>query len=196
MKAKPTLERVNQLFAVDLSAGKVVHKHSYAKARAGQEAGGLDKNGYRRLSIDGVGMYAHQVLFFVAYGCWPTLIDHINGQRADNRIENLRDASADANNRNRTRFVSSNLPGTRPAKSGKWISTICADGAAYHLGVYDTEQEAHEAYKLARDRVAQAELKARTEVLLALYSDGLVNEVTRGSKPVLLAQIQADRMAA
>lgn len=66
-----------------------------------QEAFTSLNDGYRHGSIMGSNYKAHRVIWRMVTGCAPDQIDHINGNRADNRIENLRDVSLPENARNR-----------------------------------------------------------------------------------------------
>ena len=65
----------------------------------GKEVGYLDKStGYRYVEINGISYYSHRLIWFMHYGTWPKgQIDHINGIKDDNRIENLREATASEN---------------------------------------------------------------------------------------------------
>jgi hypothetical protein len=84
---------------------------------------------------------AHQFIYYIATGKIVEQIDHINGVRDDNRIENLREVTKSQNQRNRV-----NAKGYYWNKQNKkWHSSINNNGIIY-LGSFNTEQEAHEAY--------------------------------------------------
>src|SRR5205823_1285596 len=64
-------------------------------------AGHKHQSGYVHLRIDGQAVSAHHLAWLIAYGSWPLgVIDHINGDRSDNRIENLRDTTSKVNAQN------------------------------------------------------------------------------------------------
>ncbi len=68
---------------------------------AGKPAGGV-KSGYVRIAISGVNVFAHRAAWAITHGKWPNeVIDHINRNRQDNRLENLRDVSGTENARNK-----------------------------------------------------------------------------------------------
>lgn len=94
----PTLsvERVRALLRYDPDTG-----HLYWSA-TGERAGNIQDKGYRTIEIDGGRYYAHRVVWFHTHGVWPENdLDHINRERDDNRIANLRDVTRSENNRNR-----------------------------------------------------------------------------------------------
>lgn len=110
---------------------------------------GTVKNGYRRvgLIVDGKhGKFMVHRLLALAFLPNPDnlpSIDHINGNRLDNELSNLKWVSALQNNHNRK--------AKGFTKHGdRWQAKIASNHVHYHLGVFDTEQEAHEAYKVAR----------------------------------------------
>ena len=71
--------------------------------RAGLEAG-TAKSGYIRINFKGNIVCAHRLAWVLHYGAWPVgVIDHINRDRADNRIVNLRDVTPTENARNKVR---------------------------------------------------------------------------------------------
>lgn len=73
------------------------------KIRAGRKAGTQSHKGGRiYVKFRGKSIAAHRLVWMLAYGKWPDgLIDHINGDPSDNRLENLRDANASTNSQNR-----------------------------------------------------------------------------------------------
>lgn len=89
---------------------------------------------------------AHRVAWAIHYGEWPAHhIDHINGNRSDNRIENLRDVRQAVNNRNakRRKDNSSGFAGVYKYKN-RWIAHLRIDGRQEVIGRFDTAEEASE----------------------------------------------------
>ena len=110
--------------------------------RAGKEAlHGLSQYGYRVGTVDNEKYTAHRVAWAIFHGSWPKqTIDHINGNRADNKIENLRDVSASLNCRNAKRSVanSSGYGGVSYEKGrGKWCAYIAAGHRPKNLGRFN-----------------------------------------------------------
>ena len=122
----------------------------YAGTKAFNVAHG---NGYRRGRLAGRDYYAHRVAWAVFTGSWPEHeIDHVNGKKADNRIVNLRDATAYQNQQNKE-APSSNTSGikgvswVKPAR--KWQVNISANGERRYLGMYSDAEAASAAYAAA-----------------------------------------------
>lgn len=126
---------------------------------SGAEAGTLRRDGYRSIFIDGKSFLAHRVAWLLAHGAWPDGdIDHIDGNRQNNRIENLRDVSRRTNLQNRRaagshRKHGSLLGAAWHASTGKWRALIKHEGRQVSLGYFATEQEAHVAYVEAKRRL-------------------------------------------
>ena len=111
------LARIRELLAYDHVSGLLTWRWSGHGVTCGEEAGSIDrKTGYRRVRIDGHNYQAHRVIWLLVTGAWPKVqIDHINTNRADNRFENLREASGSENQWNKHRRANS--------PSGlKWVS--------------------------------------------------------------------------
>lgn len=71
-----------------------------SKAIVGSEIKGLDKEGYVRVSIHNKNYRVHRLIYMMFYGYMPKRIDHVNGVVNDNRIENLRECTANQNQHN------------------------------------------------------------------------------------------------
>lgn len=102
--------------------------------------------------INGTQLFAHRVCWAIFHGDFPSLnIDHVNGDPADNRIENLREATQRENLKNRCIFRNntSGTPGVRfHSRTGKWRASI--GGAAIHfLGEFGSKDAAIAARKAA-----------------------------------------------
>lgn len=124
---------------------------SEKRIKKGAFAGTLNR-GYLRIKVAGKTYKAHRIAWFLTYGKWPDgEIDHINGDRADNRIVNLRDVSRMTNTQNlhaaKAHNKSSGLLGvTFNKNTGRWIAALQANKKEYFLGTHKTAQEAHNAY--------------------------------------------------
>ena len=101
-------------------------------------------NGYKFGRMYGINVLAHRVAWCLYHGYWPSmLIDHINGNRSDNRKENLRDVSAQDNNRNRVRPPKNEYFGITYFKERKkWVARISVDGVNKCLGYFDNAHDA------------------------------------------------------
>lgn len=119
---------------------------------AGKVAFSINTTGYRDGMIFRKVYRAHQVAWALHYGEWPHgPIDHINGVRDDNRIENLRIVTPSENSRNRkqSKRNKTGATGVVEFKPGRWRAYIGTDAGNIHLGVFYSMDEAVGARKLA-----------------------------------------------
>lgn len=121
-------------------------------SKAGKAAGTCTiAEGYIRICLSHKKYCAHRLAWFYVYSSWPeNEIDHINGDKQDNRIKNLRDVSVRENGSNKFYHRKGKLVGATFCKDKKiWRSQIEINKKTVHLGRFKTETEAHEAYKKA-----------------------------------------------
>lgn len=102
----------------------------------------------------GKSLYEHRVIYEMHYGFCPPLLDHINQDREDNRIENLRPITYGANNVNSSQCWSScGFKGVSFYKArNKFMAKIGFGGKSAFLGYFDSPQEAHQKYLEAREK--------------------------------------------
>lgn len=155
--ARITAERLRECLIYDPETGVFRWRAGCASGRhVGEVAGGLDVKGYRIIKIDQVSAKAHRLAWLYVTGDHPRgEIDHINGDRSDNRWANLRDVSADINRQNRRHGTGvTGLLGVSPAdKPGTFRASIKVNRKQYRLGVFSTAKAAHAAYLEAKDRL-------------------------------------------
>ena len=105
----------------------------------GQVAGSTHKTGYRHITWMNRIHKAHRLIFMLHYGYLPKEIDHINADRSDNRIENLREATRSENQYNKA--TQKNLSGHRGVswhkKTKKWSIRVVKEGKTISCGYCD-----------------------------------------------------------
>ena len=148
-----TADLLRQQVEYDQQTGVFRRRRSFGpNVRVGQVAGSLKKDGYVRFSVLGKTHMAHRLAWLYVMGQWPiNEIDHINSIRADNRFSNLRDVPKKTNAENRrtaSRLKVSGLAlGVAFNKAmQKFQASITTGGKPRYLGLYDTEEQAHQAY--------------------------------------------------
>lgn len=112
--------------------------------------------GYRSISIDDRDYLAHRLAWLYVHGKWPPhQLDHINMDRADNRMCNLRQADNAENNCNRP-LQSNNTSGFKGVsfhkQTRKWKASLKVRGKDIHLGLFDEAEAAAAAYRLAAQK--------------------------------------------
>ena len=122
------LETVRSTFVYDQETGSLFRRMAGGNRK---EVGSQRKDGYLNLNFSGRNYLIHRLVWFMHYGVWPRhQIDHINGIRNDNRMENLRDVPNKENARNARLAVNntSGYVGVWKNANGRWISEWCEGG--------------------------------------------------------------------
>ena len=123
--------------------------HKYKKHN-GKVAGCIN-NGYRRIkvTINGIAMrvQAHRLHWYIIHDQIESMLDHIDQDKDNNRIENLRRCTQSQNSRNvqprgRSKYMGVHLD----KRGGKWISQASISRKKYHIGSFETELQAAHAY--------------------------------------------------
>lgn len=143
-------ERLQELFRYDPEIGRLIWIATKSnRAVAGTEAGGFNPgNGYRYVGVDGSRYLEHRLIWLAVHGVWPSLqIDHINGNKIDNRLENLREATPSQNQANWP-IPKNNTSGFKGAARfrDKWRAAIQHKRKYIFIGLFDTPQAASAAY--------------------------------------------------
>lgn len=140
--------RIEDAISYDPETGEFRWKASPSRnVKAGSVAGWTDKDGYIRIEFAGKRHSAGRVAWRLMTGAWPTFqVDHRNLIRADNRWDNLREATQSQNAANKSSW--GNLPKgvTLHRKSGRYQAQIGQHGKNHYLGLFDSPAAAHKAY--------------------------------------------------
>lgn len=152
-------ERLIELVNYDCETGLFTRKKSVGRSFAGRVLGYTKNNGYIAFTLDSKKYFAHRLAWLYVHKKLPEHdIDHIDGNRSNNKIKNLRDIPRSSNLENSAKAKSSNkstglIGAYLHKKTGKFTSRIQVDKKDNYLGSYDTAQLAHEAYMNAKKKL-------------------------------------------
>ena len=134
---------------------KVIRSHAFVYLQEKLMCPTRGRDGYLYFLFRSKYYKYHIVIWELHNGPVPKgmIVDHINNVRTDNRIENLRLATPTENGRNKLKTkkkTSSKYKGVHKvetvSKGDRWVASYTLSGKTHHIGTYDTEEEAHEAY--------------------------------------------------
>jgi len=146
-----THEYLKKLLSYDKETGLFFWNISKGTIKAGKKAGFKQSKGYIQISIDNKQYFAHRLAWLYIHGAWPiNLIDHIDQNKENNKIENLRDVTKEINFQNQSKSHSNNktnLLGVHYKKSiDKYAARIKSNGKDYFLGYFDNPEDASTRY--------------------------------------------------
>jgi hypothetical protein len=150
-----TKELVKELF--DYKDGNLYWKKKLTKTspiKIGYEVGTVMTDGYKRSHFLNGAHAVHRMIFLWHHGFLPKYVDHIDGNKVNNRIENLREITAIQNTYNRKigKNNKSGVKGVFWSKNNRWIAQIRANGKVIYLGSYKELNEAEKAAKEGRSK--------------------------------------------
>jgi hypothetical protein len=144
---KPSYEKIAKILDYNPKTGKFFRKlNTSPNGRIGEVKGYITGRKYRKTSVGGIQFYDHQLAWLLFYLKWPeTQIDHINGNRQDNRILNLREVTVSQNALNRSYQANSKTKHKcvhwKPDKK-KYRVKIGICGKYHHIGYFKSLDEA------------------------------------------------------
>jgi hypothetical protein len=146
-----TQTRLKILLNYDPDTGAFTWRLSRRKCTVGSKAGCLMRHGYITIRLDDRLYTAHRLAWLHVHGVWPSeQLDHINKNRSDNRICNLREATNAENAQNQKRRDNkSGFSGVRK-ENKKWLAEIKVNYKVTRLGLFETPEEAHAVYLKAK----------------------------------------------
>ncbi len=144
-----TAQRLKELFHYDSDTG--LFTRFPVKGISGRHCVGAIKHGYLIIGVDHKYYRAHRLAWLYVHGEWPNDgIDHINGDKVDNRISNLRAATQAQNLQNISKANRNSKSGLRGTSwnsgNNKWRAEILVDGKRKHLGYFEQAEQAHAVY--------------------------------------------------
>lgn len=153
-----SVEEIRERINYNPETGEMTWKKRLsARIKAGDPCGVVSRStGYRVVRMRHANMPAHRIAWVHFHGEFPpvgTVIDHINRDRTDNRIANLRLATT-AQNLTNSRRRKDNKSGVKGVwrNRNKWTTQISIDGKRHHVGNFDSKEEAAKAYAEAAKR--------------------------------------------
>lgn len=139
---------IKSYISYDAESGKfyrlrVVNDKENHLWRIGKEIGNPSSNGYLDISIGNQKWTAHKLAWLISYGYYPDMIDHINGDKQDNRLSNLRlsDSLQNMRNRGKNKNNSSGYNGVY-LNGSKYRARIKINGKLINLGTFDSIEDA------------------------------------------------------
>jgi len=116
----------------------------------------INSHGYVVVRYEGRMVKEHRLVWFKAFGYWPKELDHINGDKTDNRLENLREVTRSENmlNIHHSQGASGHRGVHFNKARGKYSAKIRINYKLHHLGFFLTAEMAAEAYRKAKANVS------------------------------------------
>jgi hypothetical protein len=164
-----TAETLRALLAYDPETGEFRWRVSRGGVEAGAVAGCVDRKGYTCIKINGTSFKSHRLAWLHTHGAWPEhQIDHIDENKSNNRISNLRDVPQSMNQHNAIKPRKDGTSGYRGVSwergNKRWRAQIQANGRKQCIGYFKSAEEAHAAYLAAKLRLHPGDIRNLAEI--------------------------------
>lgn len=138
-KAEITLENLHEYFEYHADGYLINKKDRGRTAKAGQKTCKDSRKTYAQVLLNGKPTREHRIIWALHYGYWPNVIDHVDGDRLNNKISNLENVDHKTN----IRRASSKKAGVFfNTHSNKWHAKITVDNKTVHVGLFSTREDA------------------------------------------------------
>lgn len=151
--AEITQAQLQERLNYDPETGVFTWAAPRSRVRVGAVAGRLNTRGYRVIETDGKPYMAHRLAWLYVYGSMPAFeLDHINGQRDDNRLANLRELTHAQNCQNKRKARADSGTGVQGVSKvgNRYKAEITVNGQWLYLGRFPTVDAANDAYQRAK----------------------------------------------
>ena len=150
-----TKEQLLQEF--DYKDGHLYHRHDKTnQINAGDRAGSLHNKGYEHVRIAGERYLSHRIVFLMHHGYLPKYVDHIDNDRLNNRIENLRECTFSENRCNAKKYKN-NTSGEKGVHfdkaQNKWKAAVSKGGVKHYVGRFADFESAKSAVRIKRQEL-------------------------------------------
>lgn len=156
-KSDLTAERLRSVVHYDAESGVITRLSCFQRPDVVGKSAHPHRSGYLRMSIDGYRYFAHHLAWLHTTGELPVgEVDHINGNKSDNRWANLREVTSSVNKQNQRRAKSNSQSGllgvSWDKKREKWVARIKVGEKYLGLGRFEDKLDAWRMYVLAKRR--------------------------------------------
>lgn len=145
-KKLPSKDALESFFYVDSDEGVLIWRfHPVCPSLIGKRVQGNANNKYTKVTVPGYGQfYLHRIIWLYVNGSSPDVLDHINRDKSDNRISNLRECTASENEKNKVSHGSNQhgYTGVTKLPSGRYQARVSIPGSRVSLGTFDTPEHA------------------------------------------------------
>lgn len=173
-----------RLFDYNPLSGALKWKDNHQIRFIGREAGSINHHGYRRVNLGKTKLHAHQIIWLMIYGELPPCeIDHINGERDDNRLDNLRIASQQQNQQNAGVRIDNLLgvKGVRLRPSGRYQARVKLTDGSQSVKTFSSpidaiswlaiqRNQSHGEYARTPEQIAAEERNQGIDAILEAYT--------------------------
>lgn len=147
----PSAKELMRLFQYDGNSGELLWRERSDRSRswnirfAGKAAGSPNSKGAIQITIGARRYYSYRIIWKIHHGSDPVhTIDHRDGDKKNNKIQNLRLATPSQQAMNRRNWGA--YPKGVTFDKGRYVAKIRLDGSIRTLGSFDTPEQAHTAY--------------------------------------------------